>query len=315
MLIISWNVRGLNAHPKRAVVKEFRVKFNPDVVILQETKLSIVDRQLVKSVWSSRFVGWASLEACGSSGGILILWKEDSLTVDDSIQGEFSVSIHCKLNAGFCGWITGVYGPSAYRRREQFWMELSSLYGLCNDNWCVGGDFNVVRWLNEKSSGTRPTRSMLRFNNLIEEMDLVDIPFRNGRFSWSRSGVRPTASKIDRFLLSKPWMEFFREVSVERLPRTTSDHFPIILKMGAHSWGPIPFRFENAWLDHHLFFKNIENWWGSLEADGWPIFSSMEKLKGLKAILKSWNKETFGNIFSQKQVLIDKINSFDSLEE
>ena len=118
MLIISWNVRGINARPKRALVKELLAKFNPDVVILQETKVSSVDRQLVKSVWSSRFVGWASLEAYGSSGGILILWKEDSLTVDDSIQGEFSVSIHCKLNAGFCGWITGVYNPSSYRLRD-----------------------------------------------------------------------------------------------------------------------------------------------------------------------------------------------------
>ena len=72
-------------------------------------------------------------------------------------------------------------------------MELSSLYGLCNDNWCVGGDFNVVRWLNENSSGTRPTRSMLRFNSLVEDLDLVDIPFRNGRFSWSRSGIKPAA--------------------------------------------------------------------------------------------------------------------------
>ena len=28
---------------------------------------------------SSRFVGWAALEAYGTSGGILILWKEDSV--------------------------------------------------------------------------------------------------------------------------------------------------------------------------------------------------------------------------------------------
>ena len=168
----------------KAVVKELLVKFNPDVVILQKSKVSTVNRHLVKSVWSSWFVGWATLEAYGSSGGILILWKEDSITVVDSIQGQFSISIHWKFNAGFSGWITGVYGPSSYRLRDQFWWELSSLYGLCNENWCVGGDFNVVRWLNEKSSDACPTRSMIRFTSLIEELDMVDIPFRNGRFSW-----------------------------------------------------------------------------------------------------------------------------------
>ena len=51
-------------------MKDLLVKFNPDVVILQESKVSTVDHQLVKSVWSSRFVGWAALEAYGSSSGI-----------------------------------------------------------------------------------------------------------------------------------------------------------------------------------------------------------------------------------------------------
>ena len=49
--------------------------------------------------------------------------------------------------------------------------------------------------------------------------------------------------------------------------------------------------------------------------DGWPIYSFMKKLKGLKVYSKGWNKEMLGNIFSRKQVLLDKINFFDMLEE
>ena len=98
------------------------------------------------------------------------------------------------------------------------------------------------------------------------------------------------------------------------LPQSSTDFFyPSFGLSSLEKWGPTPFRFEIAWL-YHLFLKKIENWWGSLVVDGWPIFSFMKKLKVLKVILKSRNKETFGNIFSQKQVLIDKINSFDSLE-
>ena len=44
MLILSWSVRSLNARPKRAVVKDLLVEFNPDVVILRESKVSVVDR-------------------------------------------------------------------------------------------------------------------------------------------------------------------------------------------------------------------------------------------------------------------------------
>lgn len=68
----------------------------------------------------------------------------------------------------------------------------------------LGETFNVARWINEKSSNVRATKSINIFKCLIEEMNLVDIPFRNGFFSWSIFGVRLVASKLDRFLLSKP---------------------------------------------------------------------------------------------------------------
>lgn len=60
----------------------------------------------------------------------------------------------------------------------------------------------MVRWVNEKSLGDQSTRSINTFNCLIEEMDLVDIPFRNSLFPWSRFRIRPTASKLNKFLLS-----------------------------------------------------------------------------------------------------------------
>ncbi|KAA0033540.1 outer envelope pore protein 24 [Cucumis melo var. makuwa] len=69
-----------------------------------------------------------ALQAYSSSGGIFILWKEESITVVDSIQDQFSISIRCKFNTSFSGWITGVYDPSSYRLTDQFWWELSGLY-------------------------------------------------------------------------------------------------------------------------------------------------------------------------------------------
>lgn len=101
-------------------MKDLLVKFNLDVFFLRESKVSVVDHNLVKLVWSSRYVRWVALEAYGFSGDILLMWTEDSITVIDSIKGQFTISILCKTNAGFSGWITGMYGPSSYRLRDQF---------------------------------------------------------------------------------------------------------------------------------------------------------------------------------------------------
>lgn len=41
MIIISWNVRGLNSSPRQKVVRELVRNHSPDVLFLQETKVSV----------------------------------------------------------------------------------------------------------------------------------------------------------------------------------------------------------------------------------------------------------------------------------
>lgn len=49
---------------------------------------------------------------------------------------------------------------------------MASLYDVCNLNWCVGGDFNVIRFPYEKSNGGRETNSMKMSNEFIREAEL-----------------------------------------------------------------------------------------------------------------------------------------------
>lgn len=234
---------------KRALVKDLISSVNPDSVILQETKLAKVDRRLVKSIWSSRHVAWLSLDASNSAGGIILMWKENQIDVVNSFLGAFSITIQCSFQGQKEGWITGVYGPCDYQDRKRFLLELYDLQGLCQGIWCVVGDFNMVRWSEERLNGNSSSRSMKRFNKFIDDSDIIEMPMLNGKFTWSRMGERAAASKLDRFFVSRQWLDFFKEGRVERLQRPTSDHFPIQMSIGAFKWGPTPFRFENLWLD------------------------------------------------------------------
>ena len=65
--------------------------------------------------------------------------------------GAFSVSCHfiyCEHDFGQV--FTRVYGPTLSRERENFWIELRDIRGLWSDPWCVGGDFNMVRFLSKR---------------------------------------------------------------------------------------------------------------------------------------------------------------------
>lgn len=121
---------------------------------------------------------------------------------------------------------------------------MADIVGLCHGLWCVSGDFNMVRWVDERLNATRPTRSMRKFNRFISSFDLIDIPMNNGRFTWSRVGERAAASRLDRFLITQQWSDRFKEFRLDRLQRPTSNHFPLALSVGAMRWGPMPFRFE-----------------------------------------------------------------------
>ena len=100
-------------------------------------------------------------------------------------MGNFTLSIRFSPSHGENWWLTGVYGPCRYRERGDFWEELASLYGLCRDNWCLGGDFNIVRFPSEKKGegGNRITKGMRDFDAFINETNLRDPNVNNVEFT------------------------------------------------------------------------------------------------------------------------------------
>ena len=64
--------------------------------------------------------------------------------------------------------------------------------------------------------------------------------------------------------------------------------------------GPMSFRFENMSLKEEGFKEMLRKWWKGIWVNGSANFILAEKLKTLKPILRSWNKEVFGKVENQK---------------
>ena len=118
-----------------------------------------------------------------------------------------------------------------------------------------------------------------------------------------------TRSRLNRFLISDDWEGLFSDSTQNLLQRPTSDHHPILLDGKGMKSGPTPFRFENMWLN----IPTLKSWWEGLEVWGSASFITMEKLKALKPVLKSWNCMLFGNVELQKEAL-RQIAAWDALE-
>nr|CAN76320.1 hypothetical protein VITISV_044444 [Vitis vinifera] len=99
-----------------------------------------------------------------------------------------------------------------------------------------------------------------------------------------------------------------------------------LLGGGAYTWsggqgdyvgvrrGKSSFRFENMWLTMEGFVNKIKEWWQTYNFRGRPSFVLAKKLHALKSDLKKWNKEFLGNESARKDVVLEQLNYWDSIE-
>ena len=144
------------------------------------------------------------------------------------------------------------------------------------------------------------------FNEMIEELRLVDIQSINGIYTWNnrRGGKNQIASRLDRFLVSEAIMNKDVFVEAKIIPSLGSDHWPIRLEIDMKKiQGKRPFRFEAFWTKHPSFMQNIQRWWtqATIRSDN-IMYIFQQKLKTIKINLKRWNKNTFWRHISSQKI-------------
>ncbi|CAL8993823.1 unnamed protein product [Prunus brigantina] len=122
---------------------------------------------------------------------------------------------------------------------------------------------------------------------------------RNGQDPWLFTGVYASPNAVKRGKM------LFPEANVQHLPRTTSDHNPIKIKLSSHfvtSPHLRAFRFEAMWMQHEQFHEFISDVWG--QAAG----SALDKTYQLVQPLKDWNVNVFGHLKKRNACLLARLN-------
>ncbi|XP_010258726.1 PREDICTED: uncharacterized protein LOC104598390 [Nelumbo nucifera] len=288
MKILSWNVRGIGSARKRMTIKEVIKRYDPDIVLLQESKRMEFNNRWARSIWKVRGISWVVAPSWGASGGILTMWKKDVVDGQEELIGKYSILAKFKQQEDDFVWVlTNVYGPIDYREQNELWEELTDIRGLWDEPW------------------------------FVDAFELKEIPLAQKTFTWSNLQSRPTCSKLDRFLLTLDWEEHWGNLDSKALPRLTSDHWSIMIcKEERRNGGPAPLRFENMLLLHPRFTKRVREWWYECNPMvEWEGMRFHRKLQFLKAKIKEWNQLEFGRLEERKRTLMDKIESLDLKEE
>lgn len=314
MKLLFWNIRGFGKLGKRSKIRELLKERRVDLAFFQETKKSGLTRELVRSVWSDDNFEFLSVDADGSAGEVLCVWRLEVFVMSHCCSSRCFILLSGTIFPDFQCLFINIYAPNDDSRRGLLWNVIKNLRSDFPGPWCLGGDFNEIRSLGKRKGCTRRDSGMLEFNNFIEELELFDVPMLGRQFTWSNLEDGGRWSRIDRVLLSSEWIEKFK-LKLWGLPRGVSDHCPLILMEDVRDWGPKPFRFINAWLLHPEFLSFIKKSWEELTVYGWAGFVTVMKLRHLRLVLKKWNREVFGNVSYSLKKAQEELHELDLVSE
>ena len=83
------------------------------------------------------------------------------------------------------------------------WAKLGDIRGLWSDPWCIGGNFNMVRFPCKNRNCLRMSSAMRCFSKIIEEFQLRDLPLTRRHSTLCGDLNNSSSYRLDRFLVSK----------------------------------------------------------------------------------------------------------------
>ncbi|XP_050222865.1 uncharacterized protein LOC126672963 [Mercurialis annua] len=302
---ISWNCRGgLSFSRKQRIIRSLVRTHALSLLCLIETKKEIIDDFLVCRLWPSLDFDYCFSPSSRSSRGILCIWNKNLLSpVLHSITKNW-ISLGCLWNS-ITFRFTCVYASCCSSERAVLWDLIKSELQV-DSNYIIIGGFNEILRPSERLHCSSFSSSMRQFSEFINASNLIESPLQGRFFTWENSISK---SKLDRCFMSEGVISTWPNSFLSALPRNFSDHVPLLFRSQVLTdWGPKPFKSFNAWWEHKDFNSFVSDSWISVSDQ--PDFVS--KLRSLRALIKNWNLNVFGNLNHKLASTLQAIHSLES---
>ncbi|XP_022002156.1 uncharacterized protein LOC110899580 [Helianthus annuus] len=172
----------------------------------------------------------------------------------------------------------------------ELWNDLQAEFVNAAGFGLLAGDFNSVRYSEERRNSAFKPGCARNFNNFIHILGLLEYNLVGNQFSCVRDNGRKL-SKIDRFLVCPNFFNKWPEASVRVLHNLYSDHRPLVLSTNLENFGHKPFRFFNSWLGKDGLEEVVKSAAESFSFSGDPDLFLSKKLAFIRSKIKNWRDE------------------------
>lgn len=130
--------------------------------------------------------------------------------------------IHARIGSGLeVINLIVVYAAPTPSRRRGLWTALGEVISNAVGPVFVGGDFNTIVRVDERSGGNGSlSEDSLTFGDWINSLSLIDMGFSGNEFTWKRGKTKRTfvAKRLDRVLCCAQARLKWQEARVTHLP-------------------------------------------------------------------------------------------------
>nr|GEW67058.1 RNA-directed DNA polymerase, eukaryota, reverse transcriptase zinc-binding domain protein [Tanacetum cinerariifolium] len=224
------NAQGLAHKAKKRWVDELCNKNKVNFLSLQETKMKTVDNFCIKNCWGNFSFEFECGPSLGNSGGILYVWNPRMFRKHNSMISDYFVAIQGDWISNAKKYlIISVYAPKEFSKKRMLWSYLNHVIDSWSGETILMGDFNKVRYKEERFGTIFNNHNAITFNSFISSGGLVEVPLGGCAFTWCHK-CGNKMSKLDPFIILEGLMGSCPNITSITLDCYLSDHRPILLQ-------------------------------------------------------------------------------------
>ncbi|PWA83317.1 RNA-directed DNA polymerase, eukaryota [Artemisia annua] len=286
--LVSEGIGGLVKGPW---VGKIRKVEGINFVALQESKLSSVCVADLRPFWGGSRFAMDFVGSTGSAGGVVSMWDPLVFEAVESIKDPNFLLVRGKLKgSGELLNVINVYAPQSSSAKALLWSKIEVEVSRHRGMWMVVGDFNVVRFPEERKNSVFKAGCARVFNEFIHNSGFKEFSMKGRQFTCIRDNGRKL-SKLDRMLVCSNLFDKWPEACLRVISGPHSDHCPLILILKSVDFGPRPFRIFNSWFSKPGFEDAVREAVDSFSGVGCPDKVLTHKFAHIRDRMKRWRDD------------------------